>query len=169
MGIDASDYDRSGYAGLAVGSCSNEMVALCRNVKSRLFIDVAQVVGIGRDTLLSLSFGLFFLDYDLDGFDDLFLANGHVETDISRIQPRVGYSQLPLVFHNDGVDSRGNTRLSNVGASLGFTSRYVGRGAAYADINNDGALDILMTTNAGPPCLFENVGTTNNGLRIKTV
>ncbi len=169
MGIDASDYDRSGYPSLAIGNFSNEMVALYRNVKNRLFIDVAPVVGIGRDTLLSLSFGLFFLDYDLDGFDDLFLANGHVETDISRIQPRVGYSQLPLVFHNDGVDSRGNTRLSNVGASLGFTSRYVGRGAAYADINNDGALDILMTTNAGPPCLFENVGTTNNGLRIKTV
>jgi len=52
---------------------------------------------------------------------------------------------------------------------LGFTSRYVGRGAAYADINNDGALDLLMTTNSGPAYLFENVGTTNNGLRVKTV
>lgn len=169
MGIDASDYDRSGYPSLAIGNFSNEMMSLYRNVRNQLFIDVAPVAGIGRETLLSLSFGLFFFDYDLDGFDDLFLANGHVETDISRMQPRVGYSQLPLVFHNDGADARGNTRFSNVGASLGFTSRYVGRGAAYADINNDGALDILMTTNAGPACLFENVGTTNNGLRIKTV
>jgi hypothetical protein len=67
------------------------------------------------------------------------------------------------------MDARGNSRFSNVGANLGFTNRYVGRGAAYADINNDGALDILMTTNSGPACLFENVGTTNNGLRIKTV
>jgi len=169
MGIDAADYDRSGYPSLLIGNFSNEMVALYRNVKNRLFIDVAPIAGIGHDTLLSLSFGLFFFDYDLDGFDDLFLANGHVETDISRIQPKVGYSQLPLMFHNDGPDARGNTRFSNVGASLGFTSRYVGRGAAYADINNDGALDLLMTTNSGPAYLFENVGTTNNGLRVKTV
>jgi hypothetical protein len=169
MGVDASDYDRSGYPSLAIGNFSNQMMALYHNVKNQLFIDVAPITGLGRETLLSLSFGLFFFDYDLDGFDDLFLANGHVETDISRMQPRVGYAQLPLVFHNDGVDTRGNTRFSNVSASLGFTSRYVGRGAAYADINNDGALDILMTTNSGPAYLFENAGTTNNGLRIKTV
>jgi len=169
MGIDAADYDRSGFPSLAIGNFSNEMMALYHNVRNRLFIDVAPITGIGRDTLLSLSFGLFFFDYDLDGFDDLFIANGHVETDISRVQPRVGYDQLPLMFHNDGVDARNFTRFSNVSTALGFSTRYVARGAAYADINNDGALDILMTTNTGPACLFQNVGTTNNGLRIKAV
>lgn len=169
MGIDAADYDRSGYPSLAIGNFSNEMLALYHNVRNRLFIDVAPITGIGRDTLLSLSFGLFFFDYDLDGFDDLFIANGHVETDISRVQPRVGYDQLPLMFHNDGVDARNFTRFSNVSTALGFSTRYVARGAAYADINNDGALDILMTTNTGPACLFQNVGTTNNGLRLKAV
>jgi hypothetical protein len=169
MGIDSSDYDRSGYPSLAIGNFSNQMMALYHNVKNRLFIDVAPGLGMGRDTLLSLSFGLFFFDYDLDGFDDLFLANGHVETDIARMQPRVSYPQVPLMFHNDGTDLKGSTRFTNVGASLGFTDRYVGRGAAYADINNDGALDILMTTNGGPAYLFQNSGVTNNGLRIKTV
>jgi hypothetical protein len=169
MGIDAADYDRSGYPSLAIGNFSNQMMALYHNVKNRLFIDMAPVVGIGHDTLLSLSFGLFFFDYDLDGLDDLFLANGHVETDIARIQPRVSYPQVPLMFHNDGPDTRGNTRFTNVGASLGFNRRYVGRGAAYADINNDGALDILMTTNGGPAYLFQNAGATNNSLRIKVV
>jgi len=169
MGIDAADYDRSGYPSLAIGNFSNQMMSLYHNVKNRLFIDVAPAVGLGRDTLLSLSFGIFFFDYDLDGYDDLFLANGHVETDISRIQPRVSYPQVPLVFHNDGPDSRGNARFSNAGATLGFTRKCVGRGAAYADINNDGALDILMSTNGGPAYLFQNVGITNNGLRIKTV
>jgi hypothetical protein len=169
MGIDSDDFDRSGYPSLAIGNFSNQMAALYHNVKNRLFIDVAPTVGIGRDTLLSLTFGLFFFDYDLDGFDDLFLANGHVETDIARMQPRVSYPQVPLLFHNDGHDSRGNARFTNVGSSVGFTHPYVGRGAAYADINNDGALDILVSTNGGPAYLFQNVGVTNNGLRIKAV
>jgi hypothetical protein len=169
MGIDASDYDHSGFPSLVIGNFSNQMVALYHNVKNRLFIDVAPVMGIGRDTLLSLSFGLFFFDYDLDGNDDLFLANGHVETDIARIQPRVSYAETPLVFHNDGTDAHGNTRFSNVGQALGFTSRYVARGAAYADVNNDGAPDILLSTNGGPAYLFQNNGTANNGIRIKAV
>ncbi|HXC42669.1 MAG TPA: CRTAC1 family protein [Candidatus Dormibacteraeota bacterium] len=169
MGIDSDDFDRSGYPSLAIGNFSNQMAALYHNVKNRLFIDVAPTVGIGRDTLLSLTFGLFFFDYDLDGFDDLFLANGHVETDIARVQPRVSYPQVPLLFHNDGRDSRGNARFTNVGSSVGFTRPYVARGAAYADINNDGALDILVSTNGGPAYLFQNVGVTNNGLRIKAV
>ena len=169
MGIDSGDYDHSGYPSLVIGNFSNQMMALYHNVKNKLFIDVAPVLGIGRDTLLSLSFGLFFFDYDLDGYQDLFVANGHVETDIARIQPRVSYPELPLVFHNEGTDAKGKTRFTNVGAKLGFTGKYVGRGAAFADINNDGAPDILMTTNGGPAYLFENVGVTNNGIRIKTV
>ncbi len=169
MGIDAGDYDHSGYPSLAIGNFSNQMLALYHNVKNKLFIDVSPVLGIGRDTLLSLSFGLFFFDYDLDGYEDLFIANGHVETDIARIQPRVSYPEVPLVFHNDGTDSKGNVRFSNVGAKLGFTNKYVGRGAAFADINNDGAPDILMTTNGGPAYLFQNTGVTNNAIRIKTV
>src|SRR5581483_10452227 len=82
MGIDAADYDRSGYPSLAIGNFSNQMMALYHNVHNELFIDVAAPTGLGQATLLSLSFGVFFFDYDLDGHLDLFLANGHVETDI---------------------------------------------------------------------------------------
>jgi len=170
MGIDSSDYDHSGFPSLAIGNFSNQMMALYHNVKNQLFIDVAPTSALGRATLLTLSFGLFFFDYDLDGYDDLFLANGHVETEINRIQPQVTYAEAPLVFHNQGTDARGNTRFQNVSAALGFTEKVVGRGAACADIDNDGAPDILMTTNGGPAYLYRNVGgARNNGLRIKTV
>jgi hypothetical protein len=120
---------------------------------------------VGRASLLSLSFGLFFFDFDLDGLEDMFVANGHIEPDIGRIQQQVAYAQLPLVFHNEGYD-----KFQEVGKPLGFTRRLVARGAAYADIDNDGAPDILVTNNGGPAYLFHNVGgSRNNSIRIKTI
>ena len=165
MGIDESDWDRSGYPSLAIGNFSNQMIGLYHNEGNRFFIDIAPASSVGRASLLSLSFGLFFFDYDLDGLEDFFVANGHIEPDIARIQPQVTYAQVPLIFHNEG-----HNKFQEVGHQLGFTRNLVGRGAAYADIDNDGALDILLTTNGGPAYLFHNVGgAQNNAIRIKTV
>lgn len=165
MGIDASDFDGSGYPSLVIGNFSNQMLGLYHNEGNRFFIDIAPSSTLGRASLLSLTFGLFFFDYDLDGLEDIFVANGHIEPDIARIQPQVTYAQAPLVFHNEG---RGQFR--EVGKPLGFTRRLVARGAAYADIDNDGYLDILLITNGGAAYLFRNASTsTNNALRIKTV
>ena len=165
MGIDANDFDLSGYPSLAIGNFSNQMIGLYHNEKNRFFIDIAPSSSLGRASLLSLSFGLFFIDYDLDGLEDLFVANGHIEPDIARIQPRVTYAQLPLVFHGLGHD-----HFQEVGRELGFTNALVARGAAYADIDNDGAPDIMLTTNGGPPYLFRNTGgARNNALRIRTL
>ena len=165
MGIDAVDFDRSGYPSLAIGNFSNQMLGLYHNEGNRFFIDIAPSSSVGRATLLSLSFGIFFFDYDLDGREDIFVANGHIEPDINRIQPQVAYAQLPLVFHNEGDD-----RFQQTGKALGFTRPFVARGAAHADIDNDGAPDILLTNNGGPAYLFHNVGgSRNNAIRIKTV
>jgi len=165
MGIDQNDFDHSGYPSLAIGNFSNQMLGLYHNEGNRFFIDIAPSSTVGRASLLSLSFGLFFFDYDLDGLEDLFVANGHIEPDINRIQPQVAYTQLPLAFHNEGHD-----RFQESGKALGFTRRFVARGAAYADIDNDGALDILLTTNGGPAYLFHNAGgSRNNALRIRAV
>ena len=165
MGIDEADFDDSGYPSLAIGNFSNQMLGLYHNEKNSFFIDIAPASTVGRSSLLSLSFGLFFFDYDLDGLDDLFVADGHIEPDIGRIQPQVTYAETPLLFH-----SQGHGRFENVSVPAGFTRKYVARGAAYADIDNDGAPDILMTTNGGPAYLFHNVGgSRNTAIRIKTV
>jgi len=141
------------------------MLGLYHNEKHDFFIDVAPQSAIGQDSRLSLTFGLFFFDYNLDGLQDIFAANGHIEPDIARIQPQVTYAERPLIFKNDG---RG--RFNDVGKELGFTRQIVARGAACADIDNDGYLDVLVTTNNGPAYLFKNEGENSaNAIRIKTV
>jgi enediyne biosynthesis protein E4 len=165
MGIDAADFDRSGYPSLAIGNFSNQMLGLYHNEKHDFFIDIAPQSAIGQDSRLSLTFGLFFYDYNLDGLPDLFVANGHIEPDIARIQAQVTYAEHPLVFQNDG-----HGRFEEIGQRLGFTRQVVARGAAYADIDNDGYLDVLVTTNNGPAYLFRNEGKdAANAIRIKTV
>ena len=168
MGIDAADFDRSGFPSLAIGNFSNQMIGLYHNEGNRFFIDEAPSSAVGRASLLSLSFGLFFFDYDLDGLDDLFVANGHIEPEINRIQPQVAYAELPLIFHNEG-----GKKFREVGRELGFARRLVARGAAYADIDNDGYPDILLTTNGGPAYLLRNSpagpGPARHAIRIKTV
>ena len=85
-----------------IGNFSNEMLALYTNEGKGLFIDEAPASTLGPATLLSLTFGCFFFDYDLDGRLDIFAANGHVADDITRIQPKVSYAQPPHLFRNLG-------------------------------------------------------------------
>jgi len=164
MGIDAADYDRSGRPSIIIGNFSNQMMALYHNEGNGLFVDEAPRSEVGRKSLLTLGFACLFFDYDLDGWLDIFVANGHIEPEIERIQKRVKYAQSPHLFHNQGggkfVES-----TDSVGHDLAVPR--VGRAAAYADIDNDGDLDLLMTTNGGPAVLFRNSGTTNHSLRIK--
>lgn len=166
MGVAAADYDRSGYPSVAITNFSNQMLALYHNEKNGLFVDEAPQSNVGQDTLLTLGFGCFFFDYDLDGWLDLYVANGHIEDGIERVQPRVKYAEPPHLFHN-----LGNGKFEDVATSSGaaFDAPRVARGAAYGDINNDGALDVLVSTNNGPASLFRNEGTKNHGLRIKLI
>lgn len=166
MGVDAADYDRSGRPSIIITNFSNQMMALYHNEGNGLFVDEAPRSEVGRTSLLTLGFGCFFFDYDLDGWPDMFVANGHLDSDIERIQKRIKYRQPPHLFRN-----LGNGKFANVTASSGaaFATPRVARGAAYADIDNDGALDLLITTNGGPAVLFRNVGATNHSLRVKLV
>ena len=102
MGVDAADYDRSGRPHLLVGNFSNQMLGLYHNEGKGLFVDEAPRSTVGRASLLSLAFGVFFFDYDLDGWLDIFAANGHIEEEIGRVQPKVQYRQPPLLFRNLG-------------------------------------------------------------------
>ena len=167
MGTDAGDYDGCGKPSLIIGNFSNEMMALYHNEGTGLFIDEAPTSTIGQGSLLTLTFSCFFIDYDLDGLLDIFAANGHVSDDISTVQPKVKYAQPPHLFRNVG-----KKRFEEVTNKLGaaFQRAVVARGAAYGDIDNDGDLDLLITTNNGPARLLRNDGgNQNNLLRIKTV
>src|SRR5258706_12800815 len=100
MSVDAADYDGSGRQSLVIGNFSNEMMALYHNEGTGLFIDEAPTSTIGKASLLTLTFGCFFFDYDLDGLPDIFAANGHVSVDISAVQQKVKYAELPHQFRN---------------------------------------------------------------------
>jgi hypothetical protein len=167
MGVDAADYDGSGRPSLVIGNFSNEMMALYHNEGTGLFIDEAPTSSIGQVSLLSLTFGCFFFDYDLDGLPDIFAVNGHVADDIEAVQPKVRYAQPPHLFRN-----LGGRRFEAVTASSGEALQrpMVGRGAAYADYDNDGDLDVLVTSNNGPARLLRNDGGNRNRyLRVRTV
>jgi enediyne biosynthesis protein E4 len=140
------------------------MLSLFHNEGHGLFVDVAPTSEVGRESLLTLGFGCFFFDYDLDGWLDIFVANGHIEDQIENIQKRVRYAEPPHLFRN-----LGNGKFTEVTQRMGaeFARPRVARGAAYADIDNDGDLDLVMTTNGGPAQLFRNDTKDNQSLRIK--
>ncbi|HWO03019.1 MAG TPA: CRTAC1 family protein [Blastocatellia bacterium] len=166
MGVDAADYDGSGRPGLLIGNFSNEMMALYHNEGTGLFIDEAPTSTIGRASLLTLTFGCFFFDYDLDGLPDIFAANGHVSDDISTVQQKVKYAEPPHLFRN-----LGKKKFEEVTTKLGraLQQAMVARGAAYGDFDNDGDLDLLIVSNNGRARLLRNDGgNQNNILRIKT-
>ena len=165
MGVDAADYDRSGRFHLLVGNFANEMLNLFHNEGNGLFVDEAPTSEIGRDSFLTLTFGAFFFDYDLDGHPDIFCANGHLDEEIEIVQPAVRFAQSPQLFRNDG---QGRFELSAAEVGPDFSAPLVGRGAAYADYDSDGDLDILVTTNDGPAKLLRNDGgSANNFLRVR--
>ncbi|OLE56857.1 MAG: RNA-binding protein [Chloroflexi bacterium 13_1_20CM_2_59_7] len=166
MGVDAADYDRSGHPSIIITNFANQMLSLYHNEGNGLFVDEAPRSEVGRATLVTLGFGCFFFDYDNDGWPDIFVADGHIENEIERVQKRVTYAEPPHLFRNLG-GGKFQEVTQSVGA--GLASPKVARGAAYADIDNDGSLDVLLTTNGGQAYLFHNEGGTNHSLRVKLV
>jgi hypothetical protein len=168
MGVDAADYDHSGAPSILITNFSNQMLSLYHNEGKGLFVDEAPRSEVGRNSLLTLGFGCFFFDYDLDGWPDILVANGHIDRDIQRVQPNVKYAMPPHLFRNLGKGGFQEV-TKNVGEE--FDQPRVGRGAAYADINNDGRLDLLLATNGGPVFLFLNEAggsaKANQSLRVK--
>jgi len=177
MGIDAAWYRNDNELGVVIGNFANEMSSLYVTADGKTpFADESLLEGLGAESRLALTFGVFFFDYDLDGRLDLLQANGHLENEINKVQPSQHYEQPVQLFWNcnNNVDITADSSCSNrfilVENTGDLGTRLVGRGASYADIDNDGDLDVLITQAGREAKLFRNDQQTgNHWLRVKLV
>ena len=163
MGVDSADYDQDGWLDLFVANIDREIYSLYQNNHDETFDDRARETGVGVATRLMSGWGLKFLDYDNDGNLDLFLANGNPDDLIESVHPGVTYKEPPILMHNTG---RG---FQNVSAQSGpiFATPISARGLAIGDFDNDGAIDVLIAVNGGPPVLLRNnAGKQNHWLGV---
>ncbi len=167
MGTDAADYHHDGQFGVLVTNFENEPAALYRNNGDGSFTEESFPSGVGNPTLEYLKWGCKFTDFDLDGWQDIFIANGHVDDRADENGKPQGYSQACQVLRNDG-----NGAFSDVSGGSGpfFTQEQVARGLAVGDFNNDGKPDVLIASNNGRAILLSNsTQTSNHWVRLTMV
>ena len=152
MGVDAADYNQDNWIDLFVANVDHEMYSLYRNNRHGGFDDVSLDTPIGGTTRLMSGWGLKFFDYDNDADLDLIIANGHPDTTIQAHHPELRYLEPLLLFEGNG------RTWKNVSDQAGpaFARPMAGRGLALGDFDNNGAVDVLVTTNDGPPVLLKN-------------
>jgi hypothetical protein len=167
MGIDAADWENDGHFGLVIGNFSREGLALYRNDGHGFFTDVSYPSGVAESSLLSLTFGAFFFDYNLDGRQDIFAANGHIDDFVHIRESMINYEQLPLLYAGGA-----SGRFTSVGPNAGpaFQRRRVLRGACSGDYDNDGDPDLAVVWNGRAGELWRNDGGNSShwvGLALK--
>jgi hypothetical protein len=155
MGTDAGDYDNDGDLDLCVANFQLENNYLFRNDGNNAFTEVSYKSGIGQISINYLGFGFGFLDYDNDGWLDMFVTNGHVHDNIAEFDPLATYAQPSQVFRNER-NGRFTEQTANLGP--GLAAEYVGRGAAFADYDLDGDEDIAVLNSGRPAVLLRNDG-----------
>jgi hypothetical protein len=155
MGIDTADWQNNGRQGLVIGNFAREGLAVFEGLGDATFREVSEECGVGSPSLLYLTFATFFFDYDLDGWQDIFAANGHIDDFIELKDAEVGYEEVPLLFRGGPA-----SRFTSVGAQSGpaFAVKRVLRGAAHGDYDNDGDQDISVLWNNRAGELWRNDG-----------
>ena len=160
MGTDWGDYNRDGFLDLVVCNFQWQSCRLLKNQGDGFFADMTIFSGLGRPTYFTLNFGTDFFDYDNDGYPDIFVANGHIEPNIQIIDgAHPTFAQHDHLFRNNGDET-----FTEVSEQAGMQSleRMVGRGAAVADYDNDGDLDIFISNNNQRAMLLRNDGGNRN-------
>ena len=159
MCISLGDYDNDGWLDLYISDFQKSSDHLWHNDGKGFFDEVSDEAGITGPTRDVLSFGGGFLDYDNDGWLDLFIANGHVYPEVEQVTPEVHYKQVNSLFHNEG-----NGKFIDVTkqSGSGFEVPHAGRGVAFADFDNDGFVDLVVANNGDPPLLLHNSGGNGN-------
>ena len=164
MGVDFADYDNDGQPDIVVTDLSNERYKLFHQNADGSFRDATNTSGLGGLTLLYSGWSTRFLDYDNDGWKDLFVAQGHVMDTIEKTSPNLTYQQPPLLLRNE------SGRFSRVEPGDAFTQTWAGRGAAFGDLDNDGDVDVVLSNVGQKAVVLRNDGgNRNNWLAIQTV
>jgi hypothetical protein len=158
MGIDWAPFYRPGCNALLIGNFADEPnTFLCQDeAKELIFSDLALAEGIAGPSRIPLKFGVFFFDYDLDGRLDFLTCNGHLDPGIGKLQAGQKYAQSPQLFWNTGQQPRGFEQVTEEAAGPDLFAPLVGRGCAYADLDGDGDLDVILTGNGGPARVLRN-------------
>ena len=155
MGLAVGDYENNGHLSVVSTTFSDDFPILFRNDGTGAFTDVSYPAGIAQSSIPFVKFGDGFLDYDNDGWKDLFIVNGHVYPQVD-LHPEWGqsYAQRPLLYHNLG---NGKFELVPAVEGTGLAVVTVGRGAAFGDLFNDGKIDVVINSMDGVPVLLRNV------------
>jgi len=166
MGVDVADYDNDGALDTVITDLANQKYALYHNERDGTFNYASYTTGFGRITLLHSGWGVRFLDYDNDGRKDLLIAQGHDLDTVEKSYPQLHYREPMMLLHNDGQ------RFTDVSSASGevFKQAWVGRGMAIGDLDNDGRMDAVVTTNGGEAHVLHNeTATSNHWLTLKLV
>ena len=166
MCISFGDYTNQGNLGLYISDFQMIPDHIWLNDGKGFFDDMSDRAGIGEPTRKVLSFGGGFIDYDNDGWLDLFIANGHVYPGVEKTGPAVHYKQINSLFHNEG---NGKFMETTKSAGDGFSTPYLGRGAAFLDYDNDGNVDVIVANNGDPPLLLHNSGAGNHFINLQLI
>ena len=158
MGVDFADYNNDGLPGLVVTDLASQMYSLYRNNGDGTFTYDSYPSGLGRMTMTHSGWGVRFMDYDNDGWKDLLITQGHDLDTIELTFPNLRYREPMLLARNTG---HGFVDVSADAGSV-FHQAWVGRGLAIGDIDNDGRLDAVVTTNDGPLYVLRNETITSN-------
>ena len=160
MGVTFGDYDRDGFLDLYVTNFSDDYHTLYRNRRGRLFRDVTYAAEVAFPSWQFLGWGAHFADLDNDGWLDLFVSNGHIYPQVDGYETGTRFAQRKLVFQNQG-NGKFRETAGEWGEDLSRT--WSSRGAAFADFDNDGDLDVAVNNLDARPSLFRNEGAANTG------
>jgi enediyne biosynthesis protein E4 len=164
MGVDWNDYNNDGWPDVFLNALSLQGYVLLRNTRGE-YEDVSGVAGLSAITMPYGGWGTKFVDYDNDGWKDLFVAQGHVMDTISVDSPALQYKQHLLLMRN----LRGHYEDVSPNAGPSFRIPLAARGAAFGDFDNDGSIDVAVSTNDGTPVLLHNNASKNHWILINTV